>query len=420
MNINGRLKNGVELYTCLNPNLRGFCLSVWIRQGSLHEPKEYHGLAHFLEHAIFRSISERMSHQLYPTLTRYNLCFDATTSEGLVRFEISGPSENIEVALEILLMVLIPPELCLEAMDMERRRIHAEILEDAEEETADFFAHSRVWRGTPMARTIVGTKSSVNRIGFEAVKAEHGRWFRRGNFFFCATGRVPDLAGLAARLEDLAVKDEASPEDRAVPAPEDFFQRNAAIFVEERDYSWLRFCFDVNMAHHSTWEQTLLCEWLFGNFGALYLALSENTGLVYGVDDYFERYDCLGNLCFGFEVDSRFRLQAIEATVKRLNEAKHEAEGILTEVRRAYIWELEQKYDQVCNMNAEWGRANGLDCGGFDSLASLEAAYRRIQPENLRQFAREIFVPDNLTLFLRGKKRGIHEDAIREKLLGLG
>ena len=75
MDFNGKLENGVELYTSLNPALRGFCLSLWVRRGSMHD--EHHGLAHMLEHVTFRCISERMGGRLYETLAGLGLDFDA-------------------------------------------------------------------------------------------------------------------------------------------------------------------------------------------------------------------------------------------------------------------------------------------------------------------------------------------------------
>ena len=96
MDFNGKLENGVELYTSLNPALRGFCLSLWVRRGSMHD--EHHGLAHMLEHVTFRCISERMGGRLYETLARLGLDFDASTFTGYVRFEMSGPVERFREA----------------------------------------------------------------------------------------------------------------------------------------------------------------------------------------------------------------------------------------------------------------------------------------------------------------------------------
>ena len=121
MDFNGKLENGVELYTSLNPALRGFCLSLWVRRGSMHD--EHHGLAHMLEHVTFRCISERMGGRLYETLARLGLDFDASTFTGYVRFEMSGPVERFREGLDILMMALDPPELSVAGLQMERLRV---------------------------------------------------------------------------------------------------------------------------------------------------------------------------------------------------------------------------------------------------------------------------------------------------------
>ena len=203
-------------------------------------------------------------------------------------------SEDFSLGLDILMMALEPPTLSLSGMNMERRRIQTEIREEDAPESADAFANGAVWRGTQLARSIAGTNHSTNLIGFDDLRAEHARWFSRGNFFFCATGNVPDPEALWERLSAVAPLGNA-PVVEAAPVPPAFFHRDAAIEVQDRAYTWLRFCFDVDAARHSEAEMSCLLEYLLGDVGAMYLALSEDTGLVYDLNDYYERFSNIGN-----------------------------------------------------------------------------------------------------------------------------
>ena len=418
MDFNGALENGVELYTSLDPKLNGFCLSLWVRRGSMHEPRDRHGLAHFLEHVLFRAISERMGGRLYEWLIERGLDFDACTYANYVRFEISGVPEAFEEALELLLKVPEPPELSLEGLDRERRRVLAEIREEDAEESGDGFANAHVWRGTPLARSIAGRAASVNRIGFDSLREEHARWFSRGNFFFCATGSVPDLPGLKARLSALTPTSAAAVQEDAA-APAEFFHRGAGVVVQERYYGWARFCFDVATDRASEMALMLLLEYLLGDMGKLYLALSEDTGLTYNLDDYCERCANVGNLCFDFEVEPNRLYEAVDVVVDALNAAKDAPDADLLAARQGFLRGDVLKQDGMCAFNNTWGFDNGLKHCGFVSPEARRAAYRAVEPEDVRRLAREIFTPDNALMCVRAPRRCADRVALRERLMRL-
>ena len=419
MDFNGTLENGAELYTCLNPNLRGFCLSLWVRRGSMHEPEDAHGLTHFLEHATFRSISERMAGQLYPTLTRLGLNFDASTYTNYVRFEMSGLAEDFDTGLDILLMALDPPTLSLDGIDRERRRIQTEIREEDAQESAEAFANAAVWRGTQLARSIAGTNHSTNLIGFDALREEHARWFAKGGFFFCATGNVPDIGALKARLGAL-VPGPAAPVFEAAPVPPAFFHRDARVEIQDRSYTWVRFSFDVDTRRYSEMAFISLMEYLLGDMGALYMALSEDTGIVYNLDDCFDRYSNIGCMSFEFEVEPQRLNEAIDIVVETLKRSQTASDEALDDARLGGLRDDGVKQDHICSFNNAWGYDNGIKHSGFTTLEARAKAYASIDPETVRAIAREVFRPDNAVLCIRGNKRRIKEEAIREMILRLG
>ena len=417
MDFNGCLDNGVELYTCTDPKLAGFCLSLWIRRGSMHEPAGAHGLVHFLEHAVFRNISERLNGRLYAELTRHGLCFDACTYTNYVRFEISGLASDFDRGLEILMMALEPPELSIDAMNMERRRIQTEIREEEARSSTDSFANGMVWHGTQLARSIAGTMSSTNRVGFDALRVEHERWFSRGNFFFCATGAVPDTEGLIDRLRQIETK-AICPVVTAAPVPVDFFRRGALTSVRD-GFSWLRLSFDVDTARHGEPLLMGLTEYLLGDVGQLYLALSEYTGLIYDLGDSFERFSNIGTICFELEPEQKQLYDALEAAVDVLVKAKHADDDVLSDAIQGLVCNDRIKQDHICTFNSIWGYDNGM-CGcGFQSAQQRSDAYRAVTPEALRALAAEIFRSDNAVLCVRANEKRVRQDRLRDILMTL-
>ena len=419
-NFNGALPNGVELYTCLNPSLNTFCLTLWVRQGALHDAPAEHGLAHLLEHVCFRALSEALDGRLYHILRANGLAFDACTSDSHVRFELTGPSDAFGIALDLLLRVTDPPAVSLEGLQRERLRVQAEIRENAAEDTTDHFARGRIWAGTPLTRTIEGTAAATNRTGFDALRLEHARWFRRGNFFFSAAGNVPDLPGLIARLSALEPAAGDAPASLAAPVPEGFMRRDAAVFVDARDFTHLTFAFDVDTASCSEAELTLMEEYLLGDSGALYLALSEDSGLAYAVDGYTQVHSNVGCMMFDFDVPPDRLEEGARTAVAALNAARNAGGADLGAFIRGYVAFERQRMDAPQSMASYWGFDNGLRHCGFRSPEERFAAYAAVAPDRLRQLMRETFAPDRCTLCAFGSRRRLRAGALREYLLALG
>lgn len=51
--------NGISIYSLTNPNLRSFCLSLYVRAGSIFEDSSNNGISHIFEHVVFRNLKDK-------------------------------------------------------------------------------------------------------------------------------------------------------------------------------------------------------------------------------------------------------------------------------------------------------------------------------------------------------------------------
>ena len=51
--------NGIELYSLTNSALKSFCLSLYIKAGSIFEKESENGISHLFEHIVFRNIKNK-------------------------------------------------------------------------------------------------------------------------------------------------------------------------------------------------------------------------------------------------------------------------------------------------------------------------------------------------------------------------
>ena len=58
--------NGISIYSLTNPNLRSFCLSLYVRAGSIFEDLSNNGISHLFEHVVFRNIKNKYEGWVLP------------------------------------------------------------------------------------------------------------------------------------------------------------------------------------------------------------------------------------------------------------------------------------------------------------------------------------------------------------------
>ena len=155
---------GVSVFHDKNENIHSFCLCLYVRAGSLFETKENNGISHFFEHIVFKNIHYQMGENLYQTLDRCGLDFNASTYEEFIQFIITGAPAHFEEAAEILTGIFEPITLPEEVIDTERKRIKAEIREEDEESSLGYFTKKIAWKNTSLERTITGKKKTLDKI----------------------------------------------------------------------------------------------------------------------------------------------------------------------------------------------------------------------------------------------------------------
>jgi predicted Zn-dependent peptidase len=212
---------GVKIYHDCNTQLHSFCLSLYVKAGSMYEQKEENGISHFFEHIVFRNIHYRMGKNLYQTLDRLGLVFNAITYKEFMVFYITGALQHFAKAAEILSGVMDPLVLPEEEIDIERRRIKAEIREDDEDDGLFAFSRNLIWKKTSLAWPIAGKKSVLNTIKRDQLSAFQKKILSRDNYFYYVTGNAgeDDIAFLGKTISAYSPTPESLKRDNVAPVP---------------------------------------------------------------------------------------------------------------------------------------------------------------------------------------------------------
>lgn len=95
------LKNGLKVYFIKNSLAPLINVEVFYKVGTADDPREAHGLSHFVEHLMFRGTKNISKDQLNMILSQQGAEFNAFTSSDLTCYTTRLPADQLELILYI-------------------------------------------------------------------------------------------------------------------------------------------------------------------------------------------------------------------------------------------------------------------------------------------------------------------------------
>ena len=412
-------KNGVRVFAMENAAQHGFFLSLFVRAGSIYEREEESGITHFLEHITIRNIHHLMGEGLYAMLDKYGLEFNASTYNEMVQFYISGAKVHFSKAAEILCRVFSEIALPKSEIDLERLRIKAEIREGDEKNSLAAFTAGVLYPDSPLKNPIVGTLRSVSALTGRRIETFRKSIFTAQNLFFYATGAVGEeqIASLLSVLEQYPLES-GEKRESTPPMPSAFGHRAAAVHIKSADFTMLRFNFDLDMTRVGSAELDLLYDLLLSGYGAkFFVEMSEKRGLFYDISGGIDRYKNCGCFYFSFEVKEKDVEESICIVAEILNDLKTNVCKTEDLIKAPYVDNAYLLCDDARELNFTFAYDAHILELPYRSLEDRIEAYRRVTGERMREAARAVFLPDNLTLTVKGSKKRLDPAVLSSLLL---
>ena len=409
--------SGIEIFSYPNPASASFYISLFLRAGSIYENDNNSGITHFLEHVLIRNVNALMGGELYRTLDKYGIEFNASTYSEMVQFYVSGARSHFDIGARIISMVLSPIVLTAEDVRTECARIKAEIRENDEKTSLSAFTSSIVHKGTSLALPITGTAGSVSKITRTRLEEYRQSVFTSDNIFLYVTGAFSesDIGMLSEKVDGYSVG-RGNAHDNIAPISSDFGKRPRAVHVKNADFTMVRFTFDMDMTRLSVPETDLLYDVLLSGYNSrFFIEMSERRGLFYDINGATERYKNIGTFTFSFEVRPDAIYEAIETTLAILTELKRVPLRDDECMKAGYVDNAFMLYDDTRELNFTFAYDNHIMNSGYSSLEERRERYKAVTPAALMRAAGQIFSPDNLTLTVKGSKKRIDT----EKILGI-
>jgi len=198
-----RFPNGLTVLTERMPFLRSATVGVWVRRGSRHEPADWNGVCHFIEHAVFKGTEHRTALDIAVESDRLGGHFDAYTTHEMTGFSMKVVDTAVPAAFDLLSDMLARPRFDEEELRREQKVIIEEMkmVEDTPDEFLAEIFNAAYFPEHPLGRPIEGTAETVSTFGRERTVEFHRAAYAPRNLVVAAAGNVEheQLVELAAR-----------------------------------------------------------------------------------------------------------------------------------------------------------------------------------------------------------------------------
>src|SRR4051794_22168472 len=180
------LANGLPLHRISIPGTRAATVLVAFDAGARTERPEENGMAHFLEHLVFKG-GEKFDdyRKVNETAERMGGVLNAYTSHDLVAFHITVRAEAVDEAVDLLTDFVGRPKLDQEELDRERGVVIQEIARanDQPSMVAEQLIDRAAFGDHPLGRPVLGPEQHLRTFRRDAIVAFRERRWARGVAF---------------------------------------------------------------------------------------------------------------------------------------------------------------------------------------------------------------------------------------------
>ncbi|MEL6604355.1 MAG: pitrilysin family protein [Cyanobacteria bacterium J06614_10] len=187
-----RLPNGLTIIAEHMP-IDAVNLSIWLNIGSKVEHDDINGMAHFLEHMIFKGTPQIDCGEFERLIEERGAVTNAATSQDYTHYYITTAPQDFSTLAPLQVELVMNPSLQNDHFDRERPIILEEIrrAEDSPQRRTFYRSMEMSFETLPYRRPVLGPTGVVEALTAEQMRAFHHTWYQPQNMTAVAVGNLP-------------------------------------------------------------------------------------------------------------------------------------------------------------------------------------------------------------------------------------
>lgn len=398
------LKNGIRLITAPLKETQTASLLVMVKVGSRYETDRDSGLAHFVEHMMFKGTKRRPTTlALSKELDSVGAEFNAFTGKDTTAYLIKADSRHLSLSIDVLSDMLLHSKLDAAELEKEKGVIVEEInmYEDNPLMYVEEMLEETMFGGNPLGRMIAGSRETVR-----AVKRAQMAQFK--NKYYQGRNIVIGLAGnfLPAQVEEIKKKFSFLAGSKKNFNKIRIKQKAPRVKVKYKETEQVQLALGwpaYSYFDEKIYPLQLLSVILGGNMSSrLFINVREKNGLAYFVHSGVNVYEDTGSLVIQAGLDKTRMDLAIKTILVETEKMKHSVSAV--ELKRAKDFVAGKvALDLEDSLSiARWYASQEVMTGKIMTPQEKLQRLNRVTVKEIQAVAKEIFNKKRLSLAIVG------------------
>ena len=401
------LDNGLRLITETMPHVRSVTIGVWLTRGSRDETDERSGIAHFVEHMLFKGTDTRSAEDIAQSIDSIGGQLDAFTAKEYASYYIKVLDEHLPLAVDLLADIVLRPAFAPDEIEREKKVILEEIkmVEDTPDDLVHELFTEAFWQGHPLGRPILGSPQTVEALTADALREYFRGAYVASNLIIAAAGNL-DHVNVRALIEKAfgALAQHGNPVNGGPP------RVLPQVVTRAKELEQSHICLGTDsypQRHEDRYVSYILNTVLGGSMSSrLFQNVREKRGLAYSVFSGLSAYRDAGNMTIYAGCANDAVEEVVDLCVAELRGMK-DTEMPQAELRRAQdhlkgslMLSLENTASRMSHLARQeiyFDRHFGLD----ETLEGVE----RVTAADVQRVARDLFSNGALAATVVGPRK---------------
>ncbi|GET20117.1 M16 family metallopeptidase [Prolixibacter denitrificans] len=397
------LPNGIRLIHQYVDSPVAHC-GVIFNTGSRDEKSDEQGMAHFIEHTIFKGTHKRKAYHILSRLEDVGGELNAYTTKEETALYASFLNEYYNRTIELFSDILINSTFPEKELKKEKEVIIEEInsYNDSPSELIFDEFEDLVYDGHPIGRNILGTPENIKRFNRNDVKRFIRENYNTDEMVICSVGKITPK-----KFQNLVERHFAHvPENPRKHQREKFTGYKPETRLIHKD-TFQAHCIVGNEAYDSKHPQRMAMILLNNILGGqsmnsrLNLSLRERNGMAYNVESSYTAYTDTGIINIYFGTDKENLERAIKLVNREIKKLQTQEMGSLqlSKAKKQLIGQLAMAQENREDLMLTLGKSFLL-YNRVDSLEKVNAKIEKVTAGELMEIANEVLDREKLSTLI--------------------
>ena len=412
------LTNGVRLISQRVEHMHTVSIGIWVANGTRNESPEHNGIAHFIEHLLFKGTKRRTARQISHEIDSMGGILNAFTGHEYVCYYAKVLASFLPRVTDLLTDIFLHSSFPADEIERERKVILQEIKmrDDAPEECIHDHFHQSFWKGHPLGLSVLGTEESVNRISRDDIIAYKQSRYQADDIIISAAGNLNH--GELINLMEAAFSKVSSSRIHNGPGGELVAPSGRSIKLMERDLEQSLICMGTRALpqnHPDRYTLFLLNTILGGGMSSrLFEEVREKKGLAYSVYSYVISHADAGALVVYAGTEQAHCREFIDIALMEMGRMKREAVQAdeLNSAREQLKGKILMSLESTDSLMTRLAK-NEIYLHRYQAVEEVLAGFDAVNADDILALASQLFDGSRLNLEIMGRTASLDLDEER-------